>query len=488
MTLTLFVFVDVGVGPAAQAAPPPVVVTTPPRVTDPSTHRQIGFPSDYFNSDANAGPFRVVEVRDGHWVADRPRPTWSEPNKFLKPFKEWPQSYTDAVWQQYVDEIAASLDRISSSPSGETVVKVSGKLKPEPGGSNNEWLDWTPKSPGEAPAKVPTGDVGVVYFPTEGAEASAGRLKGGMGQPSSGYVTLDPQTISSYYDLKTGKLKGQDPHVSLAHELGHVANYKANSRPPRGTTYKMPYSVWSGGDLETPGSQVSSKKFPIEWEELMVHGSEGGRAGVINHLQENPNKSPIPVTELSTHSNPWRTKAARDALSAPEPRSAADVERIELLSEFASVNPTEVKIAGELETGIRPEYLNAQYRGREGSMRDGPRLEREPNTPRVLKREVLEDPLGSRLLRVAGGQPPVPVVCGSGDHGFCSPGEGESEPMSEEEVKAFEEDVKTRVELEKGRTSEGVFFDSLSVEDLQVLAGMGVTGSPEMVRESFSFT
>ncbi|MFC8041905.1 hypothetical protein ACFUOZ_21345, partial [Paenarthrobacter sp. NPDC057355] len=476
VTLTLFVVVDVAAGPAANATPPVVVPTTPPRVTDANNVRRIGFPT---LPGTNVPQFDAVEVYPGIWIANHNDPggSWRRFGASWGPFDD------EVVWQRNVDLITADLDRLWSTGSGKTIMKVAGTLEPT-GGNYNQWIDHSGRV---VPAGTANPEIGVVIFPTPGASAEAGPLNE-IPSGSASLVAYDPAAVTSYRDIDTGAVIGSDPVQALGHELIHAADSKAytNPRGPDGKRLEMdaPYRVFRGGTPEAPTGPAETFTAPLDAAEFLTVGGNSEMTLLINHLKAHPTLSPIPVEKLSITSHPWRNRAAAQVLK--EVNTAGDaspelLERARLISEWAMVNPTEVKIGTALETGVRTRYMNGYYRGADGKIVKPPRFTRDPAAG-VLTAEDLANPYQSSKLRPVA---PVAVpVCGAGAgaHASCAPDVAESKTMSEEEVKAFEEDVKTRSELEKGRSSESVFFESLSVEDLQVLAGSSVTGSAEMVR------
>ncbi|MFC8041879.1 hypothetical protein ACFUOZ_21200, partial [Paenarthrobacter sp. NPDC057355] len=483
VTLTLFVVVDVAAGPAANATPPVVVPTTPPKVTDPNKVRRIGFPTAPGKSPADVPQFDAVEVYPGIWIANH-----NAPGGPWRNFTKWDSFDDVGVWQRNVDQITADLDRLWSTGSGKTIMKIAGTLKHSPGGAYNQWIDHSGRG---LPKGTANPEIGVVIFPTPGEGAQAAALNLSRAGASS-YVRYDPATITAYRDFDTGAVIGSDPVQSLGHELIHSADYKADTNP-RGTDGRflemdVPYSVFRNGTPEDPSGPAKRLKGQLEMPEVLTVGGESEMTLLIDHLKAHPELSPIPVEKLSITSHPWRLRAAAQAVAATRAQASPTVvERARLILELAKVNPTEGKIGAALETGIRTRYMTGVYRGADGKSVKPPRFTRDPAAG-VLTAEDLANPYRSSKLRPVAAVT-VPV-CGAsgGANESCLPDPEKSKPMSEEEVKAYKEKVKTRTELEKGRTSEGVLFDSLSVEDLQVLAGMGVTGSPEMVRESFSFT
>ncbi|MFC8041894.1 hypothetical protein ACFUOZ_21290, partial [Paenarthrobacter sp. NPDC057355] len=484
VTLTLFVVVDVAAGPAANAKPPVVVPTTPPRVTDPDNVRRIGFPALPGQSPGDMPQFDAVEVYPGIWIANH-----NDPGGRWRTFPKWDSFDDVGVWQRNVDLITADLDRLWSTGSGKTIMKVAGTLKPTPGGERNLWIDHSGRG---LPKGTANPDIGVVIFPTPGEGAAATPLSRSTTGTAS-YVRHDPAAVSSIRDPNSGAVIGKDPVANLGHELTHTADNKAYTNPRDGAgehlKIETPYNVFRGGTPEAPAGLPKPYKKPLAAAEILTVGGESEMTALVKYLKAHPELSPVPLEELSITSHAWRNQAAKNALVGEARHiSPEELHRINLLTEFAQVNPTEAKIGAALETGIRPSYLGATYRGPDGKSSPRPRFTRDVAAG-VLTAEDLANPYQSSKLRPVA---PVTVpVCGAeggdGANESCEPDVAESEPMSEEEVKTFEEDVKTRVELEKSNTSESVFFESLSVEDLQVLAGMGVTGSPEMVRDAVRF-
>ncbi|MFC8041783.1 hypothetical protein ACFUOZ_20715, partial [Paenarthrobacter sp. NPDC057355] len=484
VTLTLFVVVDVAAGPAANAKPPVVVPTTPPRVTDPNKVRRIGFPT---LPGTNVPQFDAVEVYPGIWVANHNDPGGS----WLQFGKKWGPAHDEVVWQRNVDQITADLDRLLSTGSGKSTMKVAGTLEPN-GGKYNQWIDHSGRG---LPAGTANPEIGVVIFPTPGQGAQATPLNE-IPAGSASYVAYDPAEVTGFRDVNTATAFAQDPVAGLGHELIHAADYKAytNPRGPDGKRLEMdtPYRIFRGGTREAPTGPSDWHKTPLAYAEILTVGGEAETTLLRRHLKAHPELSPVPLEDLSITSHPWRLKAAvqaLDAVTGGEGKASPELlKRARLLSELAMVNPTEGKIGADLETSIRTRYLNAYFHGPDGRATSDLRFTRDPAAG-PLSREDLANPYQSSKLRPMGpGRVPVcGAAGGDGANESCEPDVAESKPMSEEEVKTFEEDVKTRVELEKSSTSESVFFESLSVEDLQVLAGMGVTGSPEMVRDAVSF-
>ncbi|MFC8041898.1 hypothetical protein ACFUOZ_21310, partial [Paenarthrobacter sp. NPDC057355] len=473
VTLTLFAVVDVAAGPAANATPPPVVATTPPRVTDPNNVRRIGFPT---LPGTNVPQFDAVEVYPGIWIANHFQPggDWTSLGS------RWGAFDDEVVWQRNVDQITADLDRLWSTGSGKTIMKVAGTLKAN-GGEYNQWIDHSGRG---VPAGTANPDIGVVIFPTPGEGAHAFLLNE-VPAGTASYVAYDPTAITSYRDIHTGTVIGKDPVASLGHELIHSADGKAAITPAdaAGEPLKMdtPYKVFEGGTPEAPAGPEEWYWQQMEVDEILTVGGEPETTLLVEHLQAHPELSPIPVEDLSITSHPWRNRAAVQVLK--EVNTAGDaspelLERARLISEWAMVNPTEGKIGAALETGIRTQYMDTYHLGPGRRVSPRERFTRDPAAG-VLTAEDLANPYQSSKLRPVAAVT-VPVCGAEGGDGAnesCEPDVAESKPMSEEEVKAFEEDVKTRVELEKSSTSESVFFESLSVEDLQVLAGSSVTGS-----------
>ncbi|MFC8041760.1 hypothetical protein ACFUOZ_20600, partial [Paenarthrobacter sp. NPDC057355] len=480
VTLTLFVVVDVASGPAANAAPPKVVATTPPRVTDPNSVHRLGFPFVEWQSPTDAPQFDAVEVYPGIWIANHASPE----GIWLEAGKNWGPSHSEAEWQRNVDLITKDLDRLWSTKPGRTSMEVAGGLHVEGNVKGSQWLDHTKGrsfTPGTA-----NPDIGVVIFPTPGKSAEATVLWD-EGTGAASYLKVDPEIVQGMYDVDTGAVFGLDPAGVLGHELIHCADYKAATIPDS-VQMDTPYNIFEGGTPEGTVGRVVPKKDPLDVSEILTMGGETETTLLMEHLKANPKLSPLPPQDLSIKSNPWRIKGAEKSLnrivSAGDKVTPTMLKRATLMSKWAIENPTEAKIGTELETLIRKGYLGARHSSPGGKTRIAETFTRNPAAG-VLTREDLANPHRSSKLRPAA-TIEVPV-CGAGAHALCIPDPEKSKPMSEEEVKAFEEEVKTRLELEKSSTSESVFFESLSVEDMQVLAGMGVSGSPEMVRDAVRF-
>ncbi|MFC8041903.1 hypothetical protein ACFUOZ_21335, partial [Paenarthrobacter sp. NPDC057355] len=397
VTLTLFVVVDVAAGPAANATPPVVVPTTPPRVTDPNNVRRIGFPALPGQSVGDAPQFDAVEVYPGIWIANHPEPA----GRWLDFGSMWGSFDDEVVWQRNVDQITADLDRLWSTGSGKTTMKVAGTLKPT-SVDDNQWIDHSGRG---VPAGTANPDIGVVIFPTPGAGPQSSSLNE-IPAGTATYVRYDPLEVASLRSITTGRVTAADPVATLGHELIHSADAKAATNPPEvaaGEPLKIvtPFRVFEGGTSEAPTGPAKRYKDLLAAEEILTVSGRPEMTLLVKHLQAHPELSPIPVEDLSITSHPWRNRAAVQALK--EVNTAGDaspelLERARLISELAMVNPTEGKIGTALETGVRTRYWDAFHAGSDGNFNQPPRFVRDPAAG-VLTAEDLANPYQSSKLR-----------------------------------------------------------------------------------------
>ncbi|MFC8041899.1 hypothetical protein ACFUOZ_21315, partial [Paenarthrobacter sp. NPDC057355] len=495
VTLTLFAVVDVAAGPAAQASPPPVVATVPPKVTDANKVRQLGFPSgaDGTEPGTDGGFFKGVEVRDG-WVVANINPYDFE-NMRLLPRDRW-ELFTDEQWQKRVNDISGILDQIQSVESGELAVRSAGELNPYPG-DHNQWVDWSAGTAGGV------SHIQTVVFPN-GSKNAAQALNSelaGNGTGSAGSLYLDYEHYAGEFEPLSGELRARDAVVTTFHETVHRAHQQAGARAPHDGKTKVVRPIFPGaaGEAPAPKKPLKRIKAEIKDEEVLTHGGEKGMSSFVKKqiakLQEQkigatPEKTASIdrlIKNLSTKSNPHLNVAARTALKRSadpnEPTSWNDVRRLDIRSELASRNPTEIKFSKESGRTTRSEYVTGSYAEGPNGKREALRkyTTAEGVSTSDLTKEDFENPERSAKLRRT--TPAFPTCSeAEGGHDTCLPDETNAVDLTEEESQKLEDEVKARSEWEKSSTSESVFFESLSVEDLQVLAGSSVTGSAEMVR------